>query len=156
MVTNEIALSHDCSRQHTSVNRRKVLPSELTNTIEQFNACVHRNEAHFTYNFIYKPVYHTNVFDADNIYKNPPQNNVISPICFAIFISLFGSTHDSADCWRAHDAPRPPSCPRQLQTCGRLMHGWVEAAGCPPPPPTKILATPVKGIRDLHVVVDLS
>ena len=36
---------------------------------------VHRNEAHFTY--IY--VYHTNVFEADSIYKNPPQN-VISHI----------------------------------------------------------------------------
>ena len=28
---------------------RKVLPSELTNTIEQFIVYVHRNEAHFTY-----------------------------------------------------------------------------------------------------------
>ena len=32
-----------------SVYRRKVLPSELTNTIEQFIAFVHRNEAHLTY-----------------------------------------------------------------------------------------------------------
>ena len=92
MVTNEIALSRDYSLQATSVNRRKVLPSEptnpVTNTNEQFNVYVHRNESH---------VYHTNVFDADNIYKkNSP--NVISPICFDIFISVFGSTHDSADC----------------------------------------------------------
>ena len=28
---------------------RKVLSSELTNTIEQFIVYVHRNEAHFTY-----------------------------------------------------------------------------------------------------------
>ena len=34
-----------------------------------------------------KSLYHTNVFEADNIYHNPPPN-VISPICFAIFISL--------------------------------------------------------------------
>ena len=54
-----------------------MLPSELTNTIEQFMVYVHRNEAHFTY--IY--VYHTNVFEADNIDKNPPPN-VISPIFF--------------------------------------------------------------------------
>ena len=47
------------------------------NTIEQFIVYVHQNEAHFTY--IY--VYHTNVFQADNIYKNPPPN-VISPIFF--------------------------------------------------------------------------
>ena len=26
---------------------------------------------------------------------------------FAIFISLWGSTHDSADCWSDHSAPRP-------------------------------------------------
>ena len=52
-----------------------MLPSELSNNIEQFIGCVHRNEAHFTY--IY--VYHTNVFEADNVYKNPPLN-VISPI----------------------------------------------------------------------------
>ena len=42
--------------------RRKVLPSELTNTIEQFIVYVHRNEAHFTY--IY--VYHSNGFEANN------------------------------------------------------------------------------------------
>ena len=51
-----------------------MLPSELTNTIEQFIAYVHRNEAHYSYIC----VYHTNVFEADNIYKNPPPN-VISP-----------------------------------------------------------------------------
>ena len=73
MVTNEIALSHDYSLQPILVNIRKVLTSELTNTvtnsIEQFNVYVHQNEAHFTY--IY--VYHTNVFDADNIDKTLPK-----------------------------------------------------------------------------------
>ena len=39
--------------------------------------------------------------EADNIYKNPPPN-FISPIFFVIFISLWGSTHDSVDCWSAH------------------------------------------------------
>ena len=52
---------------------------EQTNTIEQFIVYVHQNEAHFTH--IY--VYHTNVFEADKIDKNPPPN-VISPICLAI------------------------------------------------------------------------
>ena len=80
----------------------KVLPSELTNTIEHFIVYVHRNEAHFTY--IY--VYHTHVFEADNMYKNPPPS-VISPILFAIFIFALGlhRPHDSVDCWSAHRSP---------------------------------------------------
>ena len=72
--------------------RRKVSPSELTNTNEQFIVYVHRNEAHFTY--IY--VYHTKVSEADNIYKNSPPNVISSIYCFAIFISLWGSTHDQS------------------------------------------------------------
>ena len=32
-----------------NVDRRKVLPSKLTNTIGMFNVYVNRNEAHFTY-----------------------------------------------------------------------------------------------------------
>ena len=68
-----------------------------------------------------------NAFEADNIYKNPPPK-VISPIFFSIFISLWGSTHNYVDCWSAHR----PSCPRQLQTCARLVQGWVASAGCPP------------------------
>ena len=59
-----------------------MLPSELTNTIEQFIVYVHRNEAHFAY--IY--VYHTNVFEADSVYKKRPLN-VISSIFVANFIS---------------------------------------------------------------------
>ena len=49
---------------------------ELTNII----VYVHRNEAHFTY--IY--VHHTNVFEADSIYKNPAPN-VISHIFFTLW-----------------------------------------------------------------------
>ena len=64
-----------------------MLPSELTNIIEQFSVHVHRNEEHVTYIYVYL----TNVFEADNIYKNPPPN-VISPIFVAIFISLKGSS----------------------------------------------------------------
>ena len=55
-------------------------PPELANTIEQFIVYIYRNEAHFTY--IY--VYHSNVFEADSIYKNPP-SNVISHIFFRYF-----------------------------------------------------------------------
>ena len=66
--------------------RRKVSPSELTNTIEQFIVYVHRNEPHFTY--IY--VYHTNVSEADNIYKNPPPN-VIFHLYFLLFLFRSGA-----------------------------------------------------------------
>ena len=105
--------------------RRKVLPSELTNTYHWTVAYVHRNETHFTYMWIH----HTNVFEVDSNYKNTPPN-VISPKQNCYFFSLWGSTHDSAaDYWRAH-RPRP----RQLQTCSQLMQGWVASAGwCPPP-----------------------
>ena len=51
-----------------------MLPSELTNTIEQFIVYVHRNEAHFTY--IY--VYHTNIFEAENI--NLQQKNSLQTL----------------------------------------------------------------------------
>ena len=92
--------------------------------IEQFIVYVHRNEAHFTY--IY--VYHTNVSEADNIYKNPPPN-VISPIFFAIFISLWGSTHDSADCWSAHRSSA-------ARDSFKRVHDWCKAGwrrpGAPP------------------------
>ena len=112
-----------------------MLPSELTNNIEHFTVYVHRNEAHFTY--IY--VHHTNVFEADNIYKNPPPNVISSIIIlFAIFISLWGSTHDSADCWSAHRSPAV----RDNFKRARLMHGWVESAGWPLPQ-TKIMDKPV-------------
>ena len=36
--------------------RRNVLPSELTNTIEQFIVYVHRNETHFTYIYAYHTI----------------------------------------------------------------------------------------------------
>ena len=70
----------------------------LTKTIEQFTVYVHQNEAHFTYICIYD----TNIFEADNNYKNPPPN-VISPKFFAIFVLLWGSTYDSV--LTAHRSP---------------------------------------------------
>ena len=98
--------------------RRKLLPSELTNTIEHFIVYVHRNEAHFTY--IY--VYHTNVYEADNIYKNPPPKCHVTYICCYFYFAL-----------RLHpwlgwllERSQTPSCERQMQ-------GWVALAGCPPP-----------------------
>ena len=115
-----------------------MLPSELTNTIQQFIMYVHRNEAHFIY--IY--VYHTSVFEADDIYKNPPPN-VISPIFVGNFYFALGlhSTHDYADCWGALSDPQLPTTTSNVSSA-RLIHGWVASAGCPP---KKILATPVGG-----------
>ena len=74
-----------------------MLPSELTNTIEQFMVYVDRNEAYFTYiNFMYSiPMY----LRLTTFTKTLPQNEMSFHYIFlAIFISLWGSTHDSADC----------------------------------------------------------
>ena len=99
-------------------------PSELTNTI----VYVHRNEAHFTY--IY--VYHTNVSDseADNIFKNPPPN-VISPIFFAIFISLWGPMTLLTP--GALTDPRLPATASNVCTTDARLGG----VGRVPPPPQK-------------------
>ena len=66
--------------------RKVKLPSELTNTVEQFIVYVQLNEAYFTYIYVYQ----TNVFEADNSYKNLPPN-IISPIFVGLFISALGS-----------------------------------------------------------------
>ena len=66
-----------------------------------------------------------------------------------LFISLWGSTHDSADCWSAH---------RSSAACDsfKCVHDWCEAGwrrpGAPPPQ-TKILATPVDTRKDGREVV---
>ena len=114
--------------QPTSVSRRKVLPSELTNTVtnitEQFNVYVHRNEAHFTYIFVSHQCTTLRTF-------TKPLPHVIFTYLFCYFNSLFGSTHDSADYWSAHSAPRPHMPVRQLRECARMMHGWVSSVGWP-------------------------
>ena len=70
-------------------------------------------------------VYHTNVFEAGNIYQNPPPKCNF-PKQNSIFFSLWGSTYDSADCWSAH---RPPSARDSFK---RVHDWWVASAGCPP------------------------
>ena len=106
-----------------------MLPFEVTNNTEQL--IVYKpmfiGMKHISPTCMYIiPMY--SVSEADNIYKNP-SSNVISPIFYCYFNSLWGSTNDSADCWSAH---RSPSCPRLLQMCARLMQGWVASAGCLP------------------------
>ena len=102
-----------------------MLPSELTNTIERFVVYVLRNEVQFTYIYVYR----TNVFKADKIDKNPPPN--------VIFISLWGSIHDSADSWSAHMS-------LAAHDSLKRVHDWCKAGWRRPgAPQTKILATPV-------------
>ena len=67
---------------------------------------------------------------------------VISPIFFfAIFISIWGSTHDSVDCWSAH---------RPLQSCARLMQGWVASTGCSPSKQKS------EAVQNTHVALDIA
>ena len=93
-------------------------PSELTNTIEQFIVYVHRNEAHFTY--IY--VYHTNVSEADNIYKNPPPN-VISPIYFLLFLFRSGAPPMTLLTAGALTDPRLPATASNVCTTDARLGG---------------------------------
>ena len=81
--------------------RRKVLPSELTNTIEQFMVYVNRIEAHFTYIKYSMPMY----LRLTTFTQTLPQMSFLLYFV-AIFILLWGSTHDSVDWWSAH---RPPA-----------------------------------------------
>ena len=88
----------------------------------------HRNEAHFTYIC----VYHTNVFEADNIYKKLPPN-VISPkkkINFFVAVGLhLGALTD----------PHLPAAASNACTTDVRPGGVGRVA----PPQTKFLATPV-------------
>ena len=99
-----------------------MFPSELTNTIQQLIVYVHRNEAHFTYIYVYLRLH-------DNMYKNPPPN-AISPIFVLLFLL------------------RSWAPPMTLLTAGaltdqyvRLMPGWVASSGWLPH--KKILDTPL-------------
>ena len=110
-----------------------MLPSELTNTvtntIEQINR-LRSSEWSTLYIFAGPIYYHANVFEADNIYENPPQN-VISPIFFCYYD--FALALHPWLCWllERSQSSKTSSCPRQLQTCASLMHGRVPANNDP-------------------------
>ena len=123
-VTTEITLSHD--------HRRNVLPSELTNSIEHFTH-VHSSEC-CTFHL---HLYHTNVFKADNIYKNPPQMSFHLSF-YAILIRSSGAPPMTL--LTAEALPDPKMLTTASNVCTSVlsrMHGRV------PPPPTKTLTTPV-------------
>ena len=107
--------------------------SEVTNTIERFIVYVHRNEAHFTY--IY--VYHTNVSEADNIYKNPSPN-VVSSIFVLLFLFRSGAPPMTLLTVGAITDPRLPATASNVCTTDARLGGVSRM-----PPQTKILATPV-------------
>ena len=68
---------------------------------------VHRNEVHISPTFMYIiPMY----LKLTAFTKTLPQ------MSFHIFVSLWGSTHDSVDCWSAH---RPPAACNSFK-CVRL------------------------------------
>ena len=68
-----------------------------------------------------------------HLQKPSPKCNVT--YFFAIF-PLWGSTHNSADCWSAHRSPA-------ARDSFKRRHDWCKAGWCrpgaPPPTPTKIL-----------------
>ena len=84
------------------------------------------------------PTYHTNVFEADNVYKNPP-SNVVSPI-FLFRSSAPPTTLPTAGALR--DPQLPATASNVCTTDARLGA----------PPKTKILALPVcdQHLSDSH------
>ena len=95
-----------------------MLPSELRNTIEQFIGMKH------IFSYIY--VYHTNVFEADNIYKNPPPN-VISPIFVLLFLFCSGAPSITLLTAGALTDPQLPATASNVCTTDARLGGvgWV-------------------------------
>ena len=116
-----------------------MLPPELTNTTEQFIVYVHRNEAHFTY--IY--VYHTNVFEADSIYKKPPPNVISHIYIFFCYFFRSGAPPMTLLTAGALTDPQLPATASNVCT----TDAWLSGIGRVPPQ-TKILATPVLTISN--------
>ena len=108
--------------------REDTVPAKMYDMLKLHAKC---GMQHISPTLIY--VNHTSVFEADNIYKNPPQMSFY--LYFLLF--LFRSRAPPMTLLTAGviTALPDPSCPRQLQTCARLMQGWVASDGCPPPPP---------------------
>ena len=121
-----------------------MLPSELTNTIEQFIVYVHRNEAHV---HLHLCLWYQCTWGWEQLKKTSPKYHFTYIFCHFYF-SL--GLHPWL-CWLL-ERSQIPSCPRQLQTCARLMQGWVASAGWDILKhfyvyrPTKILATPVPSL----------
>ena len=116
-----------------------MLPSVLTNTIEQFIVYVHRNEAHFTYIMYIIPM----DLKLTTFTKTLPQMS-FHLYLFAIFISLWGSTNDYVDWWSAHG---PPAARDSFNVCTTdYKAGWRRPGA---PSPTKILATPVSRTQNV-------
>ena len=109
--------------------RRKVLPSELTSTIEQFIVYVHRNEAYFTYIPMNSRL--------TTFTKNPPPN-VTSPIIFWLFLFCSGAPPMTRLTAGALTDPQLPPTASNVCTTDAMLGDVGRVA-----PQTKILATPV-------------
>ena len=101
--------------------------SWLTNTYHWTVQCVRSSEAHFTYiNY----VYHSNVFEADNIYtqKTPTKWDFTNIFCYFYFAL---GLHTWL-CWLLKRS-QIPSCPRDsFKRVHDWCIGWAASAGCPP------------------------
>ena len=97
-----------------------MLPSELTNTIELFIGMKHISP---TFRYI-MPMY----LRLTTFTKHLPQ------MSFHLFVCDFFRSGTPIITLMTVGALTVLQLPaRQLQTCARLMQGWMESAGCPPP-----------------------
>ena len=89
-------------------------------TTESTLCSFHRNEAHFHLHLCisYKCIW--------GWHLQKPAPDVIW-YCFAMFISLWGSTHDSVDCWSAHSSPIPAA---DRDSFKRVHHCHWYVVGC--------------------------
>ena len=103
-----------------------MLPSELTNTIEQFMLDLLRNKTHFTYILCI-----SYIFEADNIDNNPPPN-VISPI-FLLFLFLSDAPPSTLLTAEALTDPQLPTTASNVCTADAKLGGVGQVT----PPPNK-------------------
>ena len=102
-----------------------MLPSKLTNTIELFIGMKHISP---TFRYI-MPMY----LRLTTFTKTLPQ------MSFHLFCLLWGSNHNSDDCWSAHRSPAARETASNVCTADARLGG----VGRVPPPQSKILAMPV-------------
>ena len=115
-----------------------MLPSELTNTIVDVYSylCRPLRSSEWSTLHLHLCISYQCIWGWQHLQKTSP--NVISPIFFAIYISLWGSTHDSADYWSAHRSLQLSATTSNVCTTDARLCGVGRV-----PPQTKSMATPV-------------
>ena len=139
MVTNEITLSHDyILHQWTGERGAAIRTDEHSDEHHWTVRCVRSTDwSTFHRHLHFIPMYLT-------LTKTLPKCHFTYR--FAIFISPFGSTHDSADCWSAHRSPVARETASNVCKTDASL-GVVGRA-----PQTKILATPVFECRLITIM----